>query len=83
LLDAVKARLRLSVDELSELAGPQSQPQPTAVQRTRSGVLECVNALDQLHTTLRRELGRRQRLELEVFDAQAALAQALAELAGT
>lgn len=83
LLDAVKARLRLSVAEMSQAAGPHSQPQPTAAQRTRSGVLECVDALDQLHATLRQELGRRQRLELEVFDAQATLAQARAELAGT
>jgi len=79
LLDAVKARLRLCVDEPSQASGPQ----PTAAQRTRSGVLECVEALDQLHATLRLELDRRQRLELEVFDAQAALAQARAELAGT
>lgn len=83
LLDAAKARLRLSAAEMSQAAGPHSQPQPTAAQRTRSGVLECVDALDQLHATLRQELGRRQGLELEVFDAQATLAQARAELAGT
>ena len=81
MLDAVKARLRLIVDEAPQAAG--AQPQPTAAHRTRSGVLECVDALDLLHATLRRELDRRQRLELEVFDAQAALALARAELAGT
>jgi GGDEF domain-containing protein len=49
----------------------------------RTSVLECAVALDQLHLSLRQELGRLQRLELEVSDARAALAQARAELAGT
>jgi diguanylate cyclase len=81
LLSAVKARLRLTVGAL-----PASTPEPQAhdaAARTQASVLECVAALDQLHTTLTHELGRRQQLELEVFDAQTALAQARAELVGT
>jgi hypothetical protein len=46
-------------------------------------LLESVAALDQLHTTLRQELECRMLLEMEVFDAQAALAQACAELSRT
>lgn len=78
---AVCARLRMSVDDLPPPADGALPPTPT--QRARSHVLDCVDALDQLHAELRQELGRRQLLELEVFDAQAALAQARAELAGT
>lgn len=40
-------------------------------------------ALNQLHHSMANELGRRQHLELEVFDARTALAQAQAELVGT
>jgi diguanylate cyclase (GGDEF)-like protein len=47
------------------------------------GVRQCVAALDQLQATLERELARRPRLELEVFDLQTGLSQARAELAGT
>ena len=47
------------------------------------GVRQCVTALDQLQTTLVRELARRPRLELEVFDLQTGLSQARAELIGT
>ena len=69
LLDAVKLRLRASVAE------PATGDAPA--QRT---VLECVDALDQLQSTLLHELARRLQLELQVFDAQVALAQARAEL---
>jgi diguanylate cyclase len=81
LFSAVKATLRLTVDERSA--------ESTEVQTRRTtgqiqvGVQECVAALDQLHATLTNELGRRHQLELQVFNAQSALAQALAELAGT
>ena len=47
------------------------------------GVRQCVTALDQLQATLVRELARRPRLELEVFDLQTGLSQARAELIGT
>lgn len=81
LLCAVKDRLRLTVGEL-EAAPSELQAQDTT-HRVQTSVLECVAALDQLHTTLAHELSRRQELEREVFDAQTALAQAHAELAGT
>ena len=81
LFSAVKARLKLTVDEwvtASAAANPRG-----AAARVREGVLECAGALDQLHATLAHEAARRQRLELEIFDTQVALAQARAELAET
>jgi diguanylate cyclase (GGDEF)-like protein len=81
LLNAVKARLRLIVGEWLA-ATPEPHRHDTAG-RFHASVLECVAALDQLHTTLTHELGRRQHLEREVLDAQTALAQARAELVGT
>lgn len=80
LLCAITARLRMTVGEpLAER--PESQ-EPDTVSRVRACVLECVEALDQLHTAQKQELSRHQRLELEVFDARTALAQARAELVG-
>lgn len=81
LLSAVEMRLRLTADALPcSVPGLQSHDTLGGAQ---ADVLECVAALDQLHTTLMNELGRRRQLELEVFDAQTALAQARVELAGT
>ena len=40
------------------------------------GVLECVDATSQLHASAARERARSHRLELELFDARTALAQA-------
>jgi diguanylate cyclase (GGDEF)-like protein len=81
LFSAVKARLKLTVDEWVT-ASAAVDPKGAAA-RVREGVLECAGALDQLHATLAHEAERRQRLELEVFDTQVALAQARAELAET
>lgn len=81
LLTAVSTRLRQSADTLPQSDASELPPAP--VHRVRTSVLECVDALEQLHATLRHELGRRRLLELEIFDVQAALAQARAELAGT
>lgn len=78
LLSAVKSRLRLTVGEL--LATLPEGKVPDAAHRVQASVLECVTALDQLQLTLRHELGRRQLLELEVFEAQTALTQVRAEL---
>lgn len=73
LLDAVKSRLRLCVAERA--------PGLDAAATVRSCVLECAAALDLLQVSLARELNRHQQLELDVFDAQSALAQARVELA--
>ena len=81
LLSAVKTRLKLTAGELP-VATPELETHDTS-SGVRASVLECVAALDQLQTTLTHELGRRHQLELEVFDAQSALAQACTELAGT
>jgi diguanylate cyclase (GGDEF)-like protein len=81
LLNAVKARLCRTVSDVSGSSGVLTTQ--GGVQSIRSGVLECVAALDQIQATLARELERRDGLEMEISDTQAALAQALAELAGT
>ena len=49
----------------------------------QSGMSECVQALQSLHGTLVAELQRCHQMELSLFDARTALAQAQAELAGT
>jgi diguanylate cyclase (GGDEF)-like protein len=72
LFTAVKERLRVLGQGLQRPDG-----------RASLGVLECAEALDQLHTTLLHELARRRRFELELFDARLALALSRAALAGT
>lgn len=81
LVGAVEARLREAVGDQS--MGSHALEPPEGAERVRASVLECVAALGQLHSTLEAELHRRQVLELQVFDAQTALAQARADLAGT
>ena len=49
----------------------------------QAGVLDCVAALDQLHSTLTHELARCREVEREAFEARIALAQAREELFGT
>ena len=81
MLDAVKDRLRASLHDVAQT--DVSPLQPGRLQPTPAGVLECVAALDQLQDAVRGHLGQCQRLELQLFEAQTALAQAQAELAGT
>jgi diguanylate cyclase (GGDEF)-like protein len=51
--------------------------------QVRTAVLECAEAMEQLHLTMLHEMNRLQQLELDIFDNRSALAQARAELAGT
>jgi diguanylate cyclase len=81
LLCAVKDRLRQTVAE--PIGGPQAAHPHDILGSVQASVLDCVAALDQLHATLSHELGRRQGLELQVFDALTELAQVRAELVGT
>ncbi len=81
LFNAVKARLNSVVCECPSSAGPRSLPR--SGRQVKTVVQECTADLDQLHQTMANELGRRQQLELEVFDTRTALAQARAELVGT
>ncbi len=81
LVCAIEARLRDSVSD--QPTGDHRLELPAGAERVRASVLECVAALGQLHATLQAELARRYSLELQVFDAQTALAQARSELAGT
>ena len=81
LFRAVEARLTATVGKPLSMA---SEVKPGDVgSRVQDVVLECVTALEQLHTALTHERGMRHQLEMEVFDAQTALAWALAENAGT
>ncbi|MDE2626210.1 MAG: GGDEF domain-containing protein [Burkholderiales bacterium] len=80
LFSAVKARLRRVVGERTQ---PLSEAQARLAEgQVRTSVLECADALDQLHMTLRHELGRRQRLDLARFEAPAVSAQARVEPSG-
>ena len=81
LFSAVESRLRQAAGDL--LAATPGPCLPEAASQAQTTVLECVGALDQLHTTMKHELARREQLEMEVFDARTALAQARAELIGT
>jgi hypothetical protein len=69
LLCAVKARLRRIVGE--EFAAMPERPGQDIVGRVRASVLECVEALDQLHTAQQHETARRRWLELQSFDKRA------------
>ena len=85
LMSAVKGRLERLADEPPPAARPvPASPAPLSLPMPLGdGLRQCVAALDQLQATLVRELARRPRLELEVFDLQTGLSQARAELAGT
>jgi len=79
LFSAVKQRLARVVSTQDLSSGSAA---PTTGQ-TRSAILECVAALDQLHATVTTELMRRDGLEMAVFEAQTSLAQVRAALMGT
>ncbi|WP_349743039.1 GGDEF domain-containing protein [Roseateles cavernae] len=81
LFDAVTSRLRATVGERLTMRTLLSAP--ARASQVQTSVLECAAALDQLHATLARELARSGALELQVFDAQSALASARAELSGS
>lgn len=81
LFAAVKARLRASVAERFSLRSLLSTHQ--RVQGIQCVVMECVEALDQLHATLSNELSRCADLEQQVLAVRAALAQARAQLVDT
>jgi diguanylate cyclase len=72
LFGAVTCRLRDSVGGTSGASAA-----------LRSTVLECVQALEQLHAALEQDLDRARRSEGELLQVQSALAMAQAELVGT
>ena len=59
LFSAVKAKFRLIVGEPVDAA--REAPPDDRVARMQAGVLECVAALELMHTTIRNEIIRRQR----------------------
>jgi hypothetical protein len=76
LFRAVTTRLRVTVGE--PLAATSDAWVLDMEGRIQVIVLECVAALEQLHTALTDERDRREQFEREVLNAQAALARALA-----
>ena len=80
LFRAVKARLRLAVDDW--IAATTEQQLHATAGHLRATVIECVAALDQLHLTLA-HAGRRHPIDREVFDALNALALARADMVAT
>lgn len=79
--DAVVARLARLAG--ADLAAPGHALPPDAAPLTHAGVRECVAALEQLHMSLTHERARRHELELDLFDARTALAQARVQLVGS
>ena len=78
---AVEASLRqLAARRVAAVSG---FPSEDAAGRIEADMRECMVALDQLHTTLADLLASHRHLEQEVVEAQAALAQARIDLAGT
>jgi diguanylate cyclase (GGDEF)-like protein len=80
LFGAVTTRLRVIAEPRSE---PQGPPLPAAADSARAHVLECVSALDQLHSTLRHELDRCLQVERELLEVHAALAQSRGQTVGS
>lgn len=78
LFHAVKARLSGTVGECCIPAS--TLPVNDTATQIHASALECVAALDHLHTTLANELGRRQRQDLAAFDIQNTLTQVRAKL---
>ena len=79
LFNAVKDRLKKIAAERTRAV----QPPAACVDSLGSadgGVLECVQALDQLHVALSNERTRRRQVELELLEAQSGLAKIRAEL---
>jgi diguanylate cyclase len=83
LLRTVKARLRHTIADRLAASSPDKQQVTELAGRVQASVVECVSAMDQLHATLKYEIGRRRQLEVDVFHAQNALAQSRVELMGT
>ena len=80
LLCAVKDRLTQIVRDPP--GATHESPLLDRATRVQGGVLDCVAALDQLHSTLMHELSRCRMVEREAFEARIALAQARADVIG-
>lgn len=78
LFGSVMNRLRLAAVHC-----PTSPTEAALPDGIPAAVLACAQALDQLYTTFKQQLGRQQRQGQDVFELQTALAQCRAELAGT
>lgn len=80
LLGTVKRKLA-QLASLTLVAGPAA-PMRGTPGGVRSGILDCMGALDHLRATLAPSVDRYRRLEFELFNMRAALAHMRAEFAG-
>ena len=81
LLNAVKSRLLMSANE--DFAHSRDPRPEGPLEFVQSEMIDCVGALNQLHTTLSHELERHKTLQGDIEAAQAALARKHSELLGT
>lgn len=87
LISAVKDRLTLIVRDSPAASAVAAVTATELRLRDRAawvqaGVLDCVSALDQLHSTLTHELARCRQVERDAFEARIALAREREELIG-
>jgi diguanylate cyclase len=81
LLNAVKSRLLMTAHE--DFSESRSLRPAFALEQVQSEMIDCVAALNQLHSTLSHELERHRNLKHDIAAAQAALAHKHSELVGT
>lgn len=81
LFHSVTTRLRLTAGDASSTSAVSGERGSDS--RVLASVLECVEALELLHSALTQERGWRHQLELDFIDAQTELAQTRADLVGT
>lgn len=82
LICAVKDRLTLLVRDPPAAASATELQLRDRRAWVQAGVLDCVSALDQLHSTLTHELARCRQVERDAFEARIALAREREELIG-
>ena len=82
LISAVKDRLTLIVRDTPAAAASTEMQLRDRRAWVQAGVLDCVSALDQLHSTLTHELARCRQVERVAFEARIALAKEREELFG-
>ena len=83
LIGAVKDRLTLLVRDAPAAASATELQLRDRRAWVQAGVLDCVSALDQLHSTLTHELARCRQVERDAFEARIALAKEREALFGS
>ncbi len=81
LLNAVKARMLTTARDVPY--DSSNRQRQLFIEQVQTDVLDCVAALEHLHSSLTNELAKHKYLKLEIAAAQAALARQHVELIGT